>query len=104
MRRLFSRADLRDLSLAMAIVLLLAGIPSTAGVVIVAGPSHPEITTNICHPIQTFVRVANTLFARPAVIARQIVVLDLGWVMAKAASRIVEFKADPQTPPPKRFV
>ena len=36
MRRLFSKADLRDLSLLVTIVLLLASAPSTAGFVIVS--------------------------------------------------------------------
>ena len=54
MRGLFSKADLRALSLILAIVLFLGGAPSTAGFVIVSGPSHPELTVNICQPLQLF--------------------------------------------------
>ena len=41
MRRLFSKTDLRDLSVILAIVMLLVSIPSTAGLVIVSGSSQP---------------------------------------------------------------
>ena len=78
MRQLFSKAELRDLSLLVAIVLLLAGIPSTAGFVVVSGPSQPEFTVNICQPIQMFDRVSNTLLARPATVLPEFVSRNLG--------------------------
>ena len=78
MSQLFSKADLRHLSLAVAIVLLLASVPSTAGFVIVSGSSQPEFTINICQPIQMFDRVSNTLLARPATVLPEFVLRDLG--------------------------
>jgi len=77
MRRSFSNAHLRDLGLIVAIVMLLAGVPSTAGFVVVSGPSHPELTVNICQPIQTFDRVSNTLLARPASVMPEFVLRHL---------------------------
>ncbi len=100
MRQLFSKADLRDLSLVVAIVMLLASVPTTAGVV-VAGPSHPELTVNICQPIQMFDPVSNTLLARPATVLLEFVLRDLGSTAVKKAVRLVDFKVAPDTPPPK---
>ena len=70
--------DLRDLSLIVAIVMLLASVPSTAGFVVVSGPSHPELTINICQPLQMCDRVSYTLLARPATVLPEFVLRDLG--------------------------
>ena len=101
MRNLFSKTDLRDLSLVVAIVMLLASVPSTTGLVVVAGPSHSELTVNICQPLQTFDRVSNTLLARPATVQPDFVLRDLGLTAVKKAVRLVDFKVAPDTPPPK---
>lgn len=103
MRRLFSKADLQDVGSILAFVLLLTTVPLSSGLVIVSGPSHPEFTINICQPIQTFVGVSNGLLARPAVIAQEFVLFCLGSVKTEATARMVEYEADPETPPPKRF-
>lgn len=50
-------SDMRVMSAILAVTILLSGIPLTGGVMIVSGPSHPEYTVNICHPIQSFDRV-----------------------------------------------
>jgi hypothetical protein len=102
MRQLFSKADLRDLSLTVAIVLLLANIPPTARFVVVTGPSQPELTINICQPIQMFDRVSNTLRARPATVLPEFVLRDLGSTAVKETVRLVDCKVAPDTPPPKR--
>ena len=102
MRHLFSKTDLRDLSLILAIVMLLGSVPSTAGLVVVSGPSHPEWTINICQPLQMFDRVSNTLLARPATVLPEFVLWDLGSTAVKKAVRLVDLKVAPDTPPPKR--
>ena len=101
MRHFFSKTDLRDLSLVVAIVMLLASVPSTAGLVIVSGPSHPELTINICQPLQMFDCVSNILLARPATVVPEFVLRDLGSTAVKKALRLVDFKVAPDTPPPK---
>ncbi len=101
MKHLFSKTELRDLSLALAIVMLLGSIPSTAGLVVVSGPSHPEWTINICQPLQMFDRVSNTLLARPATVLPEFVLWDLGSTAEKQAVRLVDLKVAPDTPPPK---
>jgi hypothetical protein len=104
MRQLFSKADLRHLSLAVAVILLLASVPSTAALVIVSGPGQPELTVNICQPIQTFDRVSNILLARPATVLPEFVVRDLGSTALEEMARLVDHKAAPDTPPPKRSI
>ncbi len=104
MRQLFSKADLRDLSLVVAIVLLLASATSTAGFVVVSGTSYPELTINICQPIQMFDRVSNTLLARPAPVLPEFVLRDLGSTTPKQMLRLVDCKSAPETPPPKGSV
>lgn len=88
----------------MAIVMLLASVASTAGFVVVSGPSHPELTNNICRPLQMFDRSSNTLLARPAPVLPEFVLLDWGSTAVKKALQLVDFKLAPDTPPPKRRV
>ena len=104
MRQLLSKTDLRHLSLYVAIVLLLASVPSTAGFVVVSGPSQPELTVNLCQPIQMFDRVSNTLLARPATVLPEFVLRDLGSTAVKESVRLVDCKVAPDTPPPKHPV
>lgn len=104
MRFLFSKTDLRAWGVTVAIVMLLASVPSNAGFVVVSGPSHPELTINLCQPLQMFDRVSNTLLARPATVLPEFVRRDLGSHVVKKAVRRVHFKVAPDTPPPKRPV
>jgi hypothetical protein len=104
MKQLFSKTELRDLSVTLAIVMLLVSIPSTAGLVVVSGPSHPEWTINICQPLQMFDRVSNTLLARPATVLPEFVLWDLGSTAVEQAVRLIHLKVAPDTPPPKHPV
>ncbi len=104
MRQLFSKADLRDLSLIVAVVMLLASVPPNPGFVVVSGPSRPELTVNICQPLQTFDRVSNILLARPATVSPEFVLCALGSTGVKKAVRVADLKVAPDTPPPKRAV
>jgi hypothetical protein len=104
MRGLFSKADLRALSLILAIVVSLGSAPSTAGFVIISGPSHAELTINICQPLQTLDRVSDMPLARPATVLPEFVLWDFGSTAVKKAVRLVDLKVAPDTPPPKRSV
>src|SRR5271163_83808 len=101
MSQLFSKADLRHLSLAVAVILLLAAVPSTAGFVIVSSPRQPEFTINICQPIQTFDRVSNTLLALPAPVLPEFVLCDVGRTAVRETPQLADCKVAPETPPPK---
>jgi hypothetical protein len=101
MRQLFSKADLWDLGLLLIIVLLLASVPSTAGLVVVSGPSQPELTMNICQPPQTFNLALNTLVAPPAPTVPEFVLCDMGLAAPTGTVRPVDYRKAPDTPPPK---
>src|ERR1039457_2860615 len=102
MRQLFSKADVRDLSLIVAVVMLLASIPANPGVVVVSGPSRPELTVNICQPIQMLDRESNTLLERPATVFPGFILRHRAPSGLKETVWLVERKAAPDTPPPKR--
>src|SRR5271167_3467944 len=101
MRRLFSKAYLRALSSILALVVLLGSSPLTTGVIILSGPIQPEITMNICHPIQTLDLVSSILLARPAAAKPESLLCDFGSAIAMAAPRLIENRGQPDTPPPK---
>lgn len=103
MRRPFSQATQQALGSVLALVLLLTTVPLTSGVAVFSGPAQPEFTINICQPIQTFEGVSNSLLARPAMVAQEFVLFCWGLVKIEPTARIVECRAAPQTPPPKRF-
>jgi len=101
MRRLFSKSDCQTLGFVLALVVLLAGLPMTTGIVLVSGHSEPELTINICQPLQTFNLRLNTLFARPALAVLQFVFWDMGSAVIRETARMLEYTAPPDTPPPK---
>jgi hypothetical protein len=104
MRQLFSKGELRTLSSVLAVVLLLISVPLSGGIVLVSGPSQPELTINVCQPIQAFDRVSNTSLARPAVNVPQFVLSFLDSLTAEAITVVSERNVAPDTPPPKRLV
>jgi hypothetical protein len=104
MRRLFSKSELREISSVLTFVLLVASFPSTAGFVVVSGTDYPELTINICQPLQMFDRVSNTLLARPATVLPEFALRDLGSTSVNERLQLVDFKVAPETPPPKLAV
>jgi len=104
MRKLFSAADLQALSVVMAVALLLSTIPLTSGVVIVFGPAQPELTINICHPLQTFEGTSNTILARPAATGLGFGLPDFGFISLKPSTQPNDRNVAPDTPPPKHLV
>jgi hypothetical protein len=104
MRRLFSKTELQAFSSILALMLLLGTIPLTSGVAIVRTPSCPEITINICHPIQILNYASNNLLARPSVKIPQFVLFFQGSFKVTPALRVVERNVAPEIPPPKPVV
>ena len=102
MRQLFSKADLRDLSLIMAIVMVLASVPANPGFAVVSRPNRPELTVDICQPIQMVDRVSNILLARPASALPEFTVRHLGSILPSEKLRLTDCKVAPETPPPKQ--
>jgi len=104
MKRLLSKANLQAFSSILAFVLLLSTIPSTSGVVMVPGPSHPEFTINICQPSQILNQPSNTILARPSVDIPQFALFSPGSRKTAPVVGVVERKVAPETPPPKPLV
>ena len=102
--RLFSKSDLRALSSILAIALLIAGAPSTAGLTLFAGPNHPQLTIDLCHPVQSFDRAANILLARPAPITMEHFVGNLAPMTGEVPVRIDDYISGPEPPPPKQLI
>jgi hypothetical protein len=97
----FQKQTLRDLSLVLAILMLVASLPSNAGLVVIPGPSRPMLTINICQPLQSLVRTSNILLARPATVLPDFVLRDVGSTAVNNAVQLIEFRVAPETPPPK---
>jgi len=105
MRHLFSKFELGVFSSMIATVILLGSLSLTAGIVVVSGPAHPELTVNICQPRQASCRMTITLLARPATAAASGFVLsDLGSIVIKVVDRLSADPSAPDTPPPKQLV
>ncbi len=101
MRRVFSKSDFRTLSFGLALVVLAISLPVAAGVVIRSGHCQPELTMNICQPLQTFNPTLNKLLVPPAPSDPQFVLLDLGSSMEALPMHPDDHRAAPETPPPK---
>jgi hypothetical protein len=74
---LLSKSERRALSSVLALLIVLASLPLTAGVVLAVGSGQPEFTANICQPVQMFDRVSNTQVARQAAVVGEFVLRDL---------------------------
>jgi hypothetical protein len=101
MQRLFSKSDLQTLALTLALMVLWTSIPLTTGVVILSGHREPELTMNICQPLQTFDLVLNTLIARPATTEPEFILTETGSAVPREPARPIHFRKAPDTPPPK---
>jgi hypothetical protein len=63
---MLDRASTRQLAAAIALVMLMASLPSI-GVIVIADRSGPSISMDICHPLQSLDSSPGTvLIARPA--------------------------------------
>ena len=104
MRRLFSKANLQAFSSVVAFVLLLGTTPLTSGVSTVPASGHPEITVNICTPIQMLSYASSSTLARPSVSVPRFVLFFQSFIKATANVEVVKCNQPPDTPPPKQFV
>ncbi len=85
----------------MAAVLFMASAPLTAGVIVVSGPSHPELSVDICHPVQSVDVIPGILLARPAPALLDSILCDFGSSGDDAAAPSSDLRIAPDTPPPK---
>jgi hypothetical protein len=102
-RLTIDRTTMRQLAAAMALVMMMASLPSI-GVIIIADRSGPCISMDICHPLQSLETSAGAvLIARPAssaigtkIISREAVTQFVPVLKNKLADT-------PDPPPPKLF-
>jgi hypothetical protein len=60
------RYSLRQLAAAMALVMMVASLPSI-GVIVISDHSGPSLSLDVCHPLQSLdVSTGTVLIARPA--------------------------------------
>ena len=104
MSRLFSKADVRALSSVVALVLLLGTIPLSGGVIIVSASGHPEISVNICTPIQILRYASNSTLARPALSVPAFALFFQSPLNAMLSVEVVTRNEPPDTPPPNQLV
>jgi hypothetical protein len=99
--RKIDRTSLRQIAAAMALVMMMASLPSI-GLIIVADRSGPSISMDVCHPLQSLETSSGTvLVARPAQPA-----LDAKIVSQEEVAQFVpipksKFAETPDPPPPK---
>jgi hypothetical protein len=95
------RASMRQLAAAMALVMMMASLPSI-GVIVISDRSGPAISLDICHPLQSLETSSGTvLVARPALptLGAEIVAHEaLTQFVPILKSKLAEA---PDPPPPK---
>lgn len=97
------RASIRQIAAAMALVMVMASLPSI-GVIVISDQSGPSISMDICHPLQSLESApAIVPIARPAQPAVGTKVLS-NEVSAQFVPILKSKLADtPDPPPPKQF-
>ena len=85
----------------LALLLLIGSMPLTTGVSVGAGPSHPELAMNFCHPLERAATSGSLLIARPALAAIRPILVELERLQRQARAPISEFSLEPESPPPK---
>lgn len=97
------RTSIRQLAAAMALVMMLATLPSI-GVIIIADRSGPSISMDICHPLQSLESApANVPIARPAQPASGTRILSHEALAQFVLVLKCRFAESPDPPPPRLF-
>jgi hypothetical protein len=99
--RAIERHSIRRLAAAMTVVVTLASLPSI-GVIVVADSLGPSITLDVCHPLQSVDRSADSIvIARPGTPA--FVAKDVSRESFSDFVPILKGKSPdaPESPPPK---
>jgi hypothetical protein len=99
MHTLFSKAELRVLTVILSIGLLIGSIP--IGVIIVPGPTQPTFTLNVCQSPQMASGVTANPIARPAAGPPALLLCDHGKVPLRPPKIVVDLIITPESPPPK---
>jgi hypothetical protein len=97
------RASIRQIAAAMALVMMIATLPSI-GVIVISDRSGPSISMDICHPLQSLDSgPAVVPIARPAQPASGTKILSYEVAAQFVPILNSKFADTPDPPPPKMF-
>ena len=99
-----SKCKTRGLSALLALSILLGSFCVVTGLCIVPGPDHPQLTLEMCHPLQSFNVVSTLLIAAPALRLQNSVRYAQGAIPERTKSKIVNLNVAPDLPPPKAAI
>ena len=100
---MLDRHSVRQLAATMAIVMMMASLPSI-GLIVMADRSGPSISMDICHPLQSLDSAPATVpIARPAQPASGTQILSREIFAQFVPVLKCRFAESPDPPPPKQF-
>jgi len=101
MRLLPTRYCSRALAVLLASCLLLGSFSVVTGLCIQPVHQRPEISLDVCHPLQAANPVANIVAARPASGLSLSAIFPRRSIVERPVARLIDFIFTPDPPPPK---
>jgi hypothetical protein len=93
----------RALAVLLASCLLIGSFWVVTGLCFISGPQRPEISLDVCHPLQAANPVANTVAARPAAGLSLSAIFPRQSIVVRSLPRLIGLIFAPDPPPPKPF-
>jgi len=91
----------RALAVLLASCLLLGSFWVVTGLCFKSGPQRPEISLDVCHPLQAANPVANLVAARPESGLSLSAIFPRQSIVERSLPRLIGFIFTPDPPPPK---
>jgi len=91
----------RALAVLLASCLLLGSFCVVTGLCFKSGPQRPEISLDVCHPLQAAKAVTNIVAARPASGLSLSAMFPRQSMVERSMARLIDFIFTPDPPPPK---
>jgi hypothetical protein len=105
MNPLFAKCRSRGLSAFLAVLILLGSVAALSGVCIVRGPDHPQVTLDVCHPLQALNGVSQVFLAHPDPVSFPEPALHFkGTIPDRSKHKLIALVFAPDPPPPKASV
>jgi len=80
---------------------LLGSFGVVTGLCIKPGPQRPEVSLDVCHPLQAANPAANGFTARPATGLSLSAIFPRQAIVERPLVRLIDFTFTPDPPPPK---
>ncbi|HUA33736.1 MAG TPA: hypothetical protein VMA09_09045 [Candidatus Binataceae bacterium] len=97
----FKKADTRFIGAILALMLLIGGLPLTAGIVVLPDSGQPSLSLDLCHPLEVAAAGFSVTLARPAPMLLRPTLLPFDEASSEIPQPRVSLKITPDTPPPK---